>query len=80
MGKGTVIWGAESGSSKSRAKVNINTADKTTLQTLPGIGEATAGAIIEYRNKTPFKTIEDLKKVSGIGDAKFERVKEFITV
>ncbi|MBE7069760.1 MAG: ComEA family DNA-binding protein [Ruminococcaceae bacterium] len=79
-GKGTFIWGAESGSSKSQAKVNINTADKITLQTLPGIGEATAGAIIEYRNKTPFKTIEDLKNVSGIGDAKFERVKEFITV
>ena len=79
-GKGTFIWGAESEGAKSQAKVNINTADKATLQTLPGIGEATAGAIIEYRNKNPFKTVEDLKKVSGIGDAKFERVKEFITV
>ena len=45
-----------------------------------GIGEATARMIIEYRNKTPFKKPEDLKKVSGIGDAKYERVKAFITV
>ncbi len=60
--------------------MNINTADKAALQTLPGIGEATAGAIIEYRSKTPFKKAEDIKKVPGIGDAKFERVKEFITV
>ena len=59
---------------------SISTLPIRQLQTLPGIGEATARAIIEYRNKTPFKKAEDLKKVSGIGDAKFERVKAFITV
>lgn len=80
-GKGYFIWGSEGDQSQSKnGKVNINTADKAALQTLPGIGEATAGAIIEYRSKTPFKKAEDIKKVPGIGDAKFERVKEFITV
>ena len=80
-GNGTFIWGGEGNSSeKSPAKVNINTADLAALQTLPGIGEATARAIIEYRSRNPFKKPEDLKKVSGIGDAKFERVKAFVTV
>ena len=80
-GKGTFIWGGEgSASDKAPSKVNINTADLATLQTLPGIGEATARSIIEYRSKNPFKKPEDLKKVSGIGDSKFERVKAFVTV
>lgn len=81
-GKDSFIWGSEGDSSQSKTsgKVNINKADLAALQTLPGIGEATARTIIEYRNKTPFKKPEDLKKVSGIGDAKYERVKAFITV
>ena len=81
-GKDSFIWGSDGDSSQSKTsgKVNINKADLAALQTLPGIGEATARTIIEYRNKTPFKKPEDLKKVSGIGDAKYERVKAFITV
>lgn len=81
-GKDSFIWGfdGDSSQSKTSGKVNINKADLAALQTLPGIGEATARTIIEYRNKTPFKKPEDLKKVSGIGDAKYERVKAFITV
>lgn len=62
-------------------KININTADKTTLQTLDGIGETKAKAIIEYRNKNGnFKTIEDIKNVSGIGDSVYEKIKDNITV
>lgn len=62
-------------------KVNINTADSETLQTLDGIGEAKAKAIIEYRNKNgDFKNIEDIKNVSGIGDSVYEKIKENITV
>ena len=81
-GKDNFIWGSEGDTSqgKTSGKVNINKADLATLQTLPGIGEATARLIIEYRSKNPFKKPEDLKKVSGIGDAKYERVKAFITV
>jgi len=62
-------------------KVNINTANESELDTLSGVGPATAKAIIQYREKEgPFKTIEDIKKVSGIGDSKFSKIKDDITV
>ena len=62
-------------------KVNINTANKEKLETLPGIGETTAQKIIEYREQNgKFKTIENLKNVSGIGDAKFNSLKDKIIV
>jgi competence protein ComEA len=62
-------------------KVNINTADLAQLDTLPGIGEAYAQRIIQYREiNGPFQTIEDIKQVSGIGDKKFEQMKDLITV
>ena len=62
-------------------KVSINTATKEELMTLPGIGESKAKDIISYREKNgPFKTIEDLKKVSGIGDSIFAKIKENITI
>ena len=62
-------------------KVNINNANKEKLETLPGIGETTAQKIIEYREQNgKFKTIEDLKNVSGIGDAKFNSLKDKIIV
>ena len=63
------------------SKVNINTATQTQLETLPGIGPATATKILEYRKeKGKFNSIEDIKEVSGIGDAKFEKIKDYITV
>lgn len=62
-------------------KININTADKTTLLSIPSIGSVKAEAIIEYRNKNGnFKKIEDIKNVSGIGDAVFQEIKDYITV
>ena len=61
--------------------ININTADSSSLQSLPGIGEARALAIIAYReNDGYFETIEDIKKVSGIKDAAFEKIKNLICV
>lgn len=67
--------------SRPREKVNINTADLETLMTLDGIGETYAQRIIDYREKNgPFKTIEDIKNVTGIGDKRFELIKDFITV
>lgn len=60
--------------------ININTCSKKDLETLPGIGEVIAGRIIEYREKTQFKAIEDIRNVSGIGDAKFNSIKDLITV
>jgi len=61
--------------------VNINSASKEELMNLSGIGESKADAIIEYRTNTEkFKSIEDIKKVSGIGDSLFEKIKDNITV
>lgn len=61
--------------------VNINTADEKALDALPGIGPAMAKRIIEYREtEGQFQTIEDLKKVKGIGDAKFNKMKDKLCV
>lgn len=60
--------------------VSLNSASKEELMTLSGIGESKALAIIEYRNKKKFETIEEIKEVSGIGDALFEKIKDNITV
>jgi competence protein ComEA len=75
-------YGATVGvSSKSDGKIDINTAGETELTQLPGIGPVTAQKIIEYRkNNGLFKTIEDIKNVSGIGDKKFEQIKDKIKV
>ena len=60
-------------------KVDINTADAATLESLSGIGEAKAKAIIEYREKSDkFKNLNDLSKVPGIGDATLEKVKSHV--
>lgn len=62
-------------------KVNINTAKQTELETLSGIGPSTALKIINYRQQNgEFKTIEDIKNVPGIGDSKFENIKDSICV
>ena len=61
--------------------ININTATQEELDTLPGIGPATATKIIEYRKeKGKFQKKEEIKEVSGIGDAKYEKIKEYISV
>lgn len=78
---------ASSGTSASGASgasgglVNINTADIAGLSSLSGIGEATAKKIIADREKNgPFKTTKDITRVSGIGDKKYEAIKDSITV
>lgn len=61
--------------------ININKANETDLQTLPGIGASLAGRIVEYRNSNgKFNEIEDIKNVSGIGDSKYENIKNLICV
>jgi len=63
------------------AKVNINTADQATLETLPNVGEVLAVRIIKYRTENGrFERPEDLKNVYGIGDSKYEMLKDYITV
>lgn len=62
-------------------KVNINSASKEELKTVPGIGDVTAQKIIDYREKNgAFSTIEDLKKVGRIGDKTLEKMKDKIDV
>ena len=67
--------------SNDNGKVNINKASITELQKISGIGESTAKKIIEYRNTNgKFKSIEDLKNIQGIGDKKYDSIKEEVTV
>ena len=62
-------------------KVNINTATQTELETLPGIGPSTASKIVSYRKENgKFKSIEEIKKVNGIGESKYKKIKELIKV
>lgn len=61
--------------------VNINEADIKELDSLPGVGEATATKIINHREENgKFKAIEEIKNVNGIGDKKYENIKDMITI
>ena len=62
-------------------KINLNSATESDLQTIPGIGPSKAAAIMEYRDTNgPFKSVEDLMEISGIGEKTFEKLKEHIAV
>ena len=70
------VQGADAG-----GKVNINTATKEELMTLPGIGESKAADIVNYREKNgSFQTPEDIKKINGIKDGVYGRISDLITV
>lgn len=72
---------SDSGSNGKSITININTATLAELDNLPGIGPSTAQKIIEYREENgKFKKIEDIQNVKGIGEAKYEDIKEKITV
>ena len=65
----------------STAIVNLNTASATDLEGLPGIGAKTAARIVEYRQKNgPFKKVEELMNVRGVGEKNFLKLKPQITV
>ncbi len=77
----------KSGSSRSAAKpvttgiVNLNPASATELETLPGVGPRTAALIVEYRQKNgPFKKVEELMNVRGIGEKNFLKLKSHISI
>ena len=66
---------------KTQGKVDVNTANQTELETLNGIGPSTALKIINYRKENgDFERIEDIKNVPGIGETKFESIKESICI
>jgi competence protein ComEA len=61
--------------------VNLNTATVTELDTLPGVGPATAASIVDYRTKNgPFASVDDLRLVRGIGPAKLAQLRDLVTV
>lgn len=64
-----------------QGKVSLNSATAKQLTELPGVGEATAAAIVTYREKNgPFSKVEDLEKVPGIGPAKLAKIKDEVTL
>jgi competence protein ComEA len=75
------VYVSREGADQSPQKIDINRAEPWLLEALPGIGQTLAGRIVDYRSTNgPFRRIEDLLKVSGIGEATFENMKDFITV
>lgn len=79
-GDNNVVEGGN-GSMKNGGKININNASQTELETITGIGPSIAAKIIQYREKNgKFKKVEDLRNVSGIGESKFEGMKDEVEV
>lgn len=66
--------------SKESGKIDINTCTKGELVTLPGIGDVLADRILDYRTSNKFIKIEDIMNVSGIGEKKFDSIKDLIKV
>ena len=78
---GQLPGAAAESSGASGGKVNLNTATKEELMTLPGIGEAKADSILSYRESAGgFQSIEQIKEIEGIKDGVFEKIKELIAV
>ncbi len=77
----TPLANEASGPSGTPALVHINQADAAALDTLPGIGPATARTIVDYRTKNgPFRTLEDLMKIPGIKQSRFDAIRDLITL
>ena len=80
-GSVAVAPGATGSGAASGGLININTASATEFETLSGIGEVLAGAIVDYRTENgPFASVDDLENVSGIGPATLEEIRDQVTV
>jgi competence protein ComEA len=72
---------AATGGGAAGGKVNLNTATLAQLDSLPGVGPVLAQRILDHREKNgAFRTVSDLRQVDGIGDARYEQLKELVTV
>ena len=74
LGTGPALAGSADG------VVNINTASAEQLQQLPGIGSTKAKAIVKHRKAQPFKSVDDLSKVKGIGEALLSKIKNRVVI
>jgi len=72
--------GAAGGAGPPGVPLDLNTATAEQLDTLPGVGEVTANQIIAYRTAHPFRSVDDLRQVPGIGDRRFDLLKDLVTV
>ena len=61
---------------KSKNTISLNKATKEELMSLDGVGEKTADKIIQYREETPFETLEDIMNVNGIGQKRYEKYRD----
>ena len=77
LGVKTVSFAQKKATEVSGALIDINTADEKSLESLPGVGKATAKAIVAGR---PYKSVDDLKRVKGMSDAKVQALKDKVTV
>ena len=72
--------GASAAPGAAAGPLDLNTATVEQLDTLPGVGEVTAGRIVAYRTAHPFTTVDELLEVPGIGQRRFEQLKDLVTV
>jgi len=80
-GAGAVPGTADAETAAGETRVNLNTADMKTLEELPGIGPTLAERIVAYREKHGgFRSVDELKKVSGIGDKKIEEIRDLVEI
>ncbi len=77
----SISFGSNSNTSETAPKINVNRASEGDLQSIPGVGPSLAAKIIKDRESNgPFASVDDLTRVSGIGEKKLESMREFITI
>ena len=77
---GAAVPAAAADAPAAQVSVNLNTAAQAELESLPGIGPSKAAAIVNYRTRRPFKKVEDLMRVKGIGRKTFLKLRPYLTV
>lgn len=76
----TLFLGATGIQVQASEKVNLNTATLEELQELPGVGEVIAQRIIDYRSENPFENVEEIIEINGVGETRYNKIKDLITI